>query len=188
MLRLALVLAALAAPCSAGDCPVAEDLAAGIVLTRTSGIVQTWTADPSDPDLVRMAEAQGGDEYLRLVLRHGIYLESEAWSGMDWRPIVTVFAQRPPLPAPDSDLTLPTIVSDPGSEPAEEEVSVSYGPVEEIGIGACVFAAIPATVTYPAYAERQYYLPELRISVILYDQAAPWQDSDPPVAITRAGP
>jgi len=183
MRRLLLSLVLLAAPAFAQDCPEPGDLRQGIVVTRASGLTETWRQDPTDPDLIHVIERDGGEEVLRLSLIHGIFIVSEVWSGTNWDPIITTFAATPPLPAAKATVTVMTEVVGTGLATEAEEISVRYGTPEVLALGECRITALRAEVSYPFYVERLLYLPDFRMSLLIYDPVDPWQDSNPVVTM-----
>lgn len=178
---------ALGGTAAAQTCPTAEALAGGLLVTRASGLTETWRAHPDDPALRLASEREAdGAEVLRLELIHGLYVVSEAWLGMDWAPRVTRLDPPPPVPKAGAELTFAISTSGDGPTPETADMVARFGPLGTVTLAGCTLQAMRAEVEMPGYAERHLYLPQAGMSIYLYAREGTWQDADPVVAFGPA--
>ncbi|WP_139212224.1 hypothetical protein [Jannaschia pohangensis] len=137
-----------ALPASAQDsCPVAADLAKGIVLTYADGSVETMRRLDAD----RVETIVGPDYPAREISGRGLYLlrSADFVGGKETNVLSLDYNMSPgDLPAPEAgmDVTIPVSEAFDGSIDLLLETYVG-GPAQDVKIGGCTYSAIDIKLT-----------------------------------------
>lgn len=178
MPRSCLVLLALwpAAAPAEDRCPVAEDLAQGIVLTYAHGGSDTFTSIPGMPGAVRWSGMFEGMALGTSILGQGFILLSSIGPDGAWGETRYDYGLPPaalPRPEPGAAWEGVAEVTAPEGTSTIRQIH-SYGAPGEITIGACTYATIPVHIAWPDATESLVYATDLGIS---------WRAGDEVVAI-----
>ena len=167
------LLALIASPAWA-DCPVSADLAGGIRMEQSDGVVEVYRQ--FKPDIVEVISDFQDGYISRTLLGRGVYvLElSDIVSGNidpDSRstfafPVATA---ELPLPAAGATWDVQTAARD-SYDIWSETISITWGDLTKVNYGACSYDMIPGTFAYRSdtydHNEVIHYLPELGLGVL----------------------
>ncbi len=168
----ALALAAAAGGAAAQPCPVAADLAGGIVFSVGEGEREVFRS--LGAGRVEAVYHYGDGTQSRAVLGQGVYLLDRA-DILDGRVLADtrmrfdfpLTPDRMPVPLAGGGWTVQVRVDD-GAEITEEIQSYSFGPRTEYTIGGCTYAMIPIHLRYApeneGLLEVLHYLPQLGVA------------------------
>lgn len=178
MIRCLPVLAVLlsAAPALAQEsCPVAADLARGILVAYDDGSTERFRAtDRSGVVAVRGSFADGSGYDLEL--GQGVHVLSTTPRGADGAPILAgqvaydygLPPEALPVPAPGERFDVASVATDASGQRPEAQ-SQAYGALEPLAIGGCAYEAVPVAIAYDSplgYWEELSFLPALGIAVL----------------------
>lgn len=158
------------------QCPTAQDLNTGIVLTDVDGGQEVFRRE--NANFVRGGWDDGsiGAQYLLL---QGLYIveyfDLEAGDTVAGSRVTYSYPLAPedaPLPVPGGRWDTEVVVLDQGQVDTATE-SHLYGDQTRVTIGGCSYDMIPVTSIYldeDSYTETNYYLPELGFSYLVATQ------------------
>jgi len=164
-LGLALILLSAAPAMAQQVCATRDDLAAGIVVTYANGGVDTFTADPLAPGVVRWQGEYQGMNLGTTVLAQGyIYLSALGPNGQEVTYDYGLLPADLPLPTPGGSWEGVATVTFAGQSSTERQIH-AFGVEGSLTMGTCMWRLIPVTITWPESVEELYWFPELGISV-----------------------
>lgn len=167
----------------AQSCPTANDLSQGIRIDRSDGYTEYFRAGGQgiiavqgfiDRKLEYNLELAAGLQLLSYSGNVGETPDAEGDLTYDYGAAIDTL----PGPVPNGRWQSPVTVTA-KSGPFSEPQLYAFGPLEQISIGGCPYAAISATIAYQNdnnYIEAVQFLPDLGISVLVQqgdDSGAP---------------